>query len=442
MQETQPAQPTVSLYSRLTAVGMGPWSQPYGGEADSFEVQRYHDNSLVDGIHRGKEVKDVIETFHGVLCRLIDPQHPRLLEAEEEAKDVGIEHIGKTDMHPIIVGFMERLQRAYQETFGTNGRVLLGVTGSGINSQAYKLARAFTRGGTPIFLEGSYHGNDVFGVSNVDAPGWHGEFSPGVEGVHPKNHVPHGDPNKTLQHLAMLSGMAQATGGRPTLFFEDIQGVGGSFKNPGDEYLTRAMEIIAAYNGVAINDNVQSGMRRGHYLSAGKWLQEPAQIPPMIITLAKAIANGAPLAGALVPEEIYEDLCRNPKLYGKHWDTFDANVRTSALGNAVFDIYHDEKLGERTPAVREAVVEQIRDMADSRPDVVKEIRGDGLMIGVALQNEAQVAKALVDAPAFGVKVGRGADALRIAPLADIPLELAEEAGKRIARLLDSLPRAA
>lgn len=377
---------------------------------------------------------------------MVDPEHPRLLEAEREAKEVGTEHIGQSDLHRIVVGFMERLQRAYRETFGKGGRVLLGVTGSGINSQAFRLARGYTRGGPSIFLQGAYHGNDALGVASVNAHGWHGTFSPEVLGVSKYNYVPHGDPHKLEDHLGELELTVQRAGnegsGRPIFWNEGIQGVGGSFRDPGKEYLRRAAEMIALNNGVMINDDVQSGMRTGTYLSPTRWLEGAQRVPPVIVTLAKAIANGAPLSAALVPAEIADDLREHPGDYGKHWDTFNTNVRTSALGSAVFDVYHDERLGERTPDVRAAVVGPIRDMADARPGVVKEIRGDGLMIGVALYTEAQVAKALADGPAFGVKIGRGADALRLAPLADIPLDLAAEGGRRVARLLDSLPKAA
>lgn len=446
---------TKSLYERRMSAGVGPWADPYGGEKDNFEVTRYHDGYYVDGQYRGGEVKDAIDLFHGVLCRIIRPDHPRLLEAEEKWKKTGVEHIGKTHLHPTVVELMERLKEEYDALGIGPGRTLLATTGSSANNMAFRLAHAYTEGGEPFFLENAYHGADYFGNATTGAAGWRGEFSPELHlrqnmynpydysNIGSFRHLPCGDDNleqNLVIAIARFGQFEELTGKnlRPIFNLEDIQGVGGSFKNAGEQYLTDMAEMVGIRSGVVVNDNVQSGMRRGSYLSVPRWLRaKPQSKTPIIVTLAKAIANGAPLGAVLVPEVIAQDLQKNPKKYGLHWDTFAENARTSELASAVHDVYHEEHLGERTPLVRQSIVEELDGLQDGDGPIA-DIRGDGLMIGIGLKDSSKVGEAIAKAPGFGVLIGKGTDALRVAPLADTPLSIAIEAGKRVARLLDSL----
>ena len=143
---------TKSLYERRMAVGCGPWAETYGGANDNFEVKRYHDGWFVDGQHRGREVKDAIETFNGVLCRIVRPDHSKLIEAEQRAAQTGAEHIGKNNLHEAVVELMENLKAEYDALGIGAGHVLLATTGSSANNMAFRLAHAYTSGGIPFFL--------------------------------------------------------------------------------------------------------------------------------------------------------------------------------------------------------------------------------------------------------------------------------------------------
>ncbi|MFA4891127.1 MAG: aminotransferase class III-fold pyridoxal phosphate-dependent enzyme [Candidatus Gracilibacteria bacterium] len=429
-----------SLLERRRNVSLPVWGEGYGGVDDGFELTKYHDGYYLDGNFRGEEVEDVIDLFHGVLSRNVRPDHPRIQEAEWAAGEVGVTHVGKTDTHELIVEFQERLQKAYEGLGLGSARVLFDVTGSGANSRAYRLASAYTRGGKPFYLDGCYHGNDYLGNATVGLPPWRGKYSPKIEGV---RHLPHGEQGSESLRAALKKMTAR--GYRSFMSAEDIQGIGG-FINPGEEFLTDAVQQMGENGGVFINDEVQTGMRRGSYLSVPRWLKEdPSKVKaPVMITLAKALANGEPLACTLVPEamaqDLAEDLERDQKLYGKHWATYDSNVRSCAIGSAVHDIYHDEDLGERTLVVREAFLRELEQVTEDRGDVVKSVRGDGLMIGIQLQTAEQATYCLNNCIAFGVRIGIGGDTLRIAPLADTPLDIVIEAGERVAKLLDSAPR--
>lgn len=432
-----------SLYERNQAVGIEPWSAPYGGTDYHFEAKRYHDGYYADGAYRGQQVKDVIDLFHGVLGRIIRPDHPRLQTAEEEARAVGVEHIGKTSLHEHNVAFLERVKARCDELGLGKYRVIPATNGSIANNMAFRLAYGYTRKGEPLYLEGCYHGSDFLGNAMVNAPGWRGEDSPSIA-----TRMPGLSPSmryfelRNFTTLQMQLGEIRLRVKKIFPFAEDIQGVNG-FVNPGEDFLTNM--VLGLNEGDAfINDEVQTSMRRGSYLSVPAWLsRESGEVKaPIIITASKAVANGAGGGFVAVPEVIADDVKQNLKTYGLHWDTFDRNQRTARLASEVHDIFHDEKLGERTPEVRETFLDQVRPIQDERPDVLAEIRGDGLMIGLRLNTAAQVNTALEKCIEYGVMVGKGSDALRIAPLADMPLDLVREAGKRVANLLASLPKAA
>lgn len=432
-----------SLYERRMAAGVGHWADVYGGETDNFEFKRHHDGYYVDGVHHGKSVKNILDVFNGVLCRIIRPDHPKLQEARRRAEETGVEHIGKTVLHEEIVQLMERLKGEYDALGIGPGRALLAISGGVANGMAHRLMRGFTRNQDFQYLKNCYHGDDVLGIATTNAPNWPPEEN-GPELVGGKYYIAPGDLfglRQALERSRFDSSNHRLAG---NFWFEDIKGVGGSFANPGEEFLTEAMEMVMEFGGAAVNDNVQSGMRRGSYLSVPKWLlRKPNRPLPLIITLAKAFANDAPLGAVLVPEMIHDDMKRYPKRYGLHWDTFSENVRTSALANAVHEVYTEENLGARTPEVRQAVVDEIQPLVDKEKGPITEIRGDGIMIGVALKNPQQtIGAALGAAPEHGLLIGKGADALRISPLADTPTGVAEEIGKRLARLIDSLPKAA
>lgn len=418
-----------SLYERNAAVSAGPWGEPTGGAADNFELNYYLEGgNVVVGKHHGKEV-EAIDLFHGVLCRIVNPDDSRLMEAQEAAQNiVPGGHVGKGMLAETIIGLKERLKKSYAELGVGPGRVILASSGEYANAVAARLATGFTGHRQEVFLNGCYHGNGFHGNAVVDLPGWQGEFSPRLS--IPPRYVKHGD----------LEGLNRAlnNGEAGAFFAESITGLDG-FRNPGKDFLTDAYDMVGEHGAVYVDDEVQTGMRRGSYWAVPAWLRSSKKRTPLIVTTGKAFGNGCPIAAVMVPQIIIDDLTSNPQKYGKHWDTFDSNILSATTAAAVFDIFHEEILGGRTTLVRHEFLKQIESVVSERPDM--EVRGDGLMIGIGMENPAMIAQAVNTAPAFGVIVGGAATGIRIAPLADIPFDVANEAGQRVAKLLDSLPRA-
>ena len=149
---------------------------------------------------------------------------------------------------------------------------------------------------------------------------------------------------------------------------EGMQGVGG-VQIPTVAFLKKIEALCKKHNAVFILDEVQSGYGRSGKFFAHQY----ADIKPDLITVAKGMGNGFPIAGVLI----------NPKfkaVHGMLGTTFGGNHLACAAGIAVLDIIKDEKLLENAAKMGEYLMVALRKIAG-----VKEVRGFGLMVGVELE---------------------------------------------------------
>ena len=227
------------------------------------------------------------------------------------------------------------------------------------------------------------------------------------------------------------------TSGRIAAFLaEPIQGVGGFITIPPG-YFQIVYEIIKQYGGLFISDEVQTGFGR----TGGKWWGiEQSDVQPDIITMAKGIANGFPLANIMTTREIAE----STRDAGLTISTFGGNPVACAAALAVLDVLeadagpdHSERMGNQLKAGLLKLQE--------RYPVIGEVRGMGLMQGIELVKDreskepapAATNHLLEAAKNEGILIGKGGlfgNVLRIAP----PLIVAEQ---HIAEALDKLDRA-
>jgi len=133
---------------------------------------------------------------------------------------------------------------------------------------------------------------------------------------------------------------------------------------------------------VLICDEIQCGYGRSGKFFAHQWLG----IKPDIITVAKGIANGFPMAGVLISPDF-------EPVYGQLGTTFGGNHLACAAALAVLDVFEDEGLVENARVVGDYLMEGIRNIGSSH---IKEVRGRGLMIGIDLDMpHAMVRKPLI-----------------------------------------------
>lgn len=254
---------------------------------------------------------------------------------------------------------------------GEAGRVYFGNSGAEANEAAFKLARLHGGAERPriLALNGGFHGRTMGSLALTGKPALHADFLPMVPGV---EHI-----DATVEALETAADDRLAA-----LIVEPIQGEVGVRPLP-EGYLRAAREITSRAGALLIVDEIQTGAGR-----TGEWFAfQHEGIVPDAITVAKGVGGGFPI-GALITFGAASELF----FPGTHGSTFGGNALGTAVAGAV--------LGEIEAAglVGNARVrgDQLRgEILALDSDLVAGIRGQGLLIGVALAHP--VAKAVVAA---------------------------------------------
>ena len=219
------------------------------------------------------------------------------------------------------------------------------------------------------------------------------------------------------------------TGKIAGILAEPIMGVGG-FITPPKEYFSIVADIVRKYGGIFISDEVQTGFGR-----TGKtWGIEHYGVEPDMITVAKGIANGFPLAAVISTKEISDSLDKNTI------STFGGNPVSCASANATIDIIERENLAENAKDMGRILINGMKKIQKQYPETIGDVRGKGLMVGVELVKDETIKdrtpdvestnKIMEETKKRGLLIGRGGlygNSLRIAPALNIGSDEIEEA---------------
>jgi alanine-glyoxylate transaminase/(R)-3-amino-2-methylpropionate-pyruvate transaminase len=164
-----------------------------------------------------------------------------------------------------------------------------------------------------------------------------------------------------------------ATPGKIAAFIaESIQGVGGFVIYP-DGYLRHAYAHVRAAGGLCIADEVQTGFGRSgtHF-----WGFETQGVIPDIVTLAKGIGNGAPLAAVVTTPKIAAVMTQKV-----HFNTFGGNPVVSAIGHAVLEVIEKENTQANCRELGTYLLAGLKKLQEKHP-TIGDVRGQGLMLGI------------------------------------------------------------
>lgn len=332
---TSPLLPTYARADVLFERGEGPWLFARGGE-------RYLDFGA------------------GVAVNALGHAHPHLVKAltEQAAK---IWHT--SNLFRIPEG--ERLAtRLVENTFAD--LVFFTNSGAEANECAIKTARKFhAANGQPerfriITVEGAFHGRTLATLAAGGQQKYIDGFGPKVEGF---DQVPFAD-DKAL--------VAAITPDTAAIMVEPIQGESG-VRSFTPEMLRRFRELCDKHGLMLIFDEVQTGVGRTGKLFAHEW----SGVTPDIMSIAKGIGGGFPLGASLATFEAAKGMTA-----GTHGSTFGGNPLAMAVGNAVLDVILEPGFLDQVARMGLLLKQRLAALKDTHPEIIKDVRGEGLMIGL------------------------------------------------------------
>lgn len=226
-------------------------------------------------------------------------------------------------------------------------------SGAEANENALKLASFHTGRTRVISFNKAFHGRTSLAVEATNNPSI-------IAPINANGHVTYLPLNDTEAMRAELS-----KGDVCAVIIEGIQGVGG-IKLPTTEFMQALRQACTDNGAVLILDEIQSGYGR-----SGKFFaHQHAGIRPDIITVAKGIGNGFPMGGVLI-SPLFKPV------YGMLGTTFGGNHLSCAAALAVMDVIEQEHLVENAAKVGAYLMEELKKFPQ-----IKEVRGEGLMIGM------------------------------------------------------------
>jgi acetylornithine/N-succinyldiaminopimelate aminotransferase len=242
-------------------------------------------------------------------------------------------------------------------------------SGCEANEAAIKLARLYGHKKnieTPaiVVLEKAFHGRTIATLSATGSRKVQAGFEPLLSGF---VRVPFDD-------LDAVRRVAESNRNVVAILAELLQGEGG-VNVCHEGYLRGLREICDAHGWLLMLDEVQSGMGR-----TGKWFAfQHSGITPDVMPLAKGLASGVPI-GACLAHGPAADLFKP----GNHGSTFGGNPLACAAALATLDIIEEEKLMENAVKVGDLIRSELASAIGGRKGV-REIRGQGLLIGIELE---------------------------------------------------------
>ncbi|MCB5160946.1 aspartate aminotransferase family protein [Marinomonas algarum] len=342
-----------------------------------------------------KEGKEYVDFAGGIAVTGLGHCHPTLVNVMREQAGQ-LWHLSNVMTNEPALRLAKKLT---EKTFAD--RVFFANSGAEANEAAFKLARryAFDHFGPEkheiIAFNKSFHGRTLFTVSVGGQAKYKEGFEPTPGGIK------HCDYNDIEQLKAIISDKTCA------VVIEPIQGEGGVI--PGDiEFAQQVRALCDQHNALLVCDEVQSGVGRTGTLFA----HEQLGIKPDILTTAKALGNGFPVAAMLATEEAAKSLA-----VGTHGSTYGGNPMACAVAEAVLDIVDTPEVLGGVQHRHDLFVAGLTAIND-KYHVFKDIRGMGLLMGAEVVDQlagkaGEIIKAGAEEGVFVLVAGP--NVLRLAP---------------------------
>jgi acetylornithine/N-succinyldiaminopimelate aminotransferase len=352
--------------------------------------------------------RDYLDCVAGIAVNGLGHCHPRLVKALEEQAEK-LWHVSNIYRIPDQERLAARLCAATfaEEVFFTN-------SGAEAVELALKVARRHQSArGCPeridvITFEGAFHGRTYAAVTAGGNEAYLEGFGPRLPGY---VHLPFGD----MDALKAAVGPTTAA-----ILIEPVQGEGGA-RAVSDADLRLMRQLCDEQGALLMFDEIQSGMGRTGRLFAYEW----SGVTPDVMCVAKALGGGFPVGALLATHH-----AAGAMKVGSHGSTYGGNPLAMAVALAAFDEISKPELLDHVNQVAGYLGQQLAGLKDRFPDVIEEIRGKGLLVGLKVTPKNRDFMAMARDNQLLI-AGGGDNCVRLLPPLVITQEEAREAVEKL-----------
>ncbi|MDC3226222.1 aspartate aminotransferase family protein [Candidatus Pelagibacter sp.] len=320
----------------------------------------------------GKKYLDFVQ---GIAVNSLGHAHPKLVNAvNKQSKKLW--HVSNAFQIPEGEMLAKKLSK---KTFADY--VMFQNSGAEATEAAIKVARRyFFSVGKPkknriLCVKNSFHGRTLAAIYASGSKKMTEGFGPKVGGF---DHFEFGN------HKSLKKKITKNTA---AIMVETIMGEGGIKVIP-DWCLKELRKICDKRNILLILDEVQCGIGR----SGDFFAFEKSKVKPDIVPIAKGIGGGFPIGAVLMNKKVASGMTA-----GTHGSTFGGNPLAMTVGNSVMDIISSKKFLKNVKSISEYFLSNLNKIQNEYPNIIKEIRGRGLLIGIQLRaDQTKFIKKLMD----------------------------------------------
>jgi acetylornithine/N-succinyldiaminopimelate aminotransferase len=320
----------------------------------------------------GKKYLDFVQ---GIAVNSLGHAHPKLVNAvNKQSKKLW--HVSNAFQIPEGEKLAKKIAK---KTFADY--IMFQNSGAEATEAAIKVARRYFYSiGKPkknriLCVKNSFHGRTLAAIYASGSKKMTEGFGPKVTGFDHFNFADHKSLKKKI------------TKNTAAIMVETIMGEGGIKVIP-DWCLRELRKICNKKNILLILDEVQCGIGR----SGDFFAFEKSKIKPDIVPIAKGIGGGFPIGAVLMNKKVASGMTA-----GTHGSTFGGNPLAMTVGNSVMDIISNKKFLKNVKKISEYFLSNLNKIKDEYPNIIKEIRGRGLLIGIQLKiDQTKFIKMLMD----------------------------------------------
>jgi acetylornithine/N-succinyldiaminopimelate aminotransferase len=320
----------------------------------------------------GKKYLDFVQ---GIAVNSLGHAHPKLVNAvNQQSKKLW--HVSNAFQIPEGEMLAKKLAKKTFADF-----VMFQNSGAEATEAAIKVARRYFYSiGKPkknriLCVKNSFHGRTLAAIYASGSKKMTEGFGPKVSGF---DHFEFGN------HKSLKKKITKNTA---AIMVETIMGEGGIKVIP-DWCLKELRKICNKKNILLILDEVQCGIGR----SGDFFAFEKSKVRPDIVPIAKGIGGGFPIGAVLMNKKVASGM-----IAGTHGSTFGGNPLAMTVGNSVMDIISNKKFLKNVKSISEYFLSNLNKIQNEYPNIIKEIRGRGLLIGIQLKmNQTKFIKKLMD----------------------------------------------